>query len=457
MGRLTPRAVFERVVDCRAGEAAAVLLAAAQFFCLLFGCFMLRPLRETMGLRSGVDSVRLLFLVTVGAMVVGNVVYGWVASRVSRRALVPGVYGAIVVTLGGFLVAMLVIPDADREPLGKVFYVWFSVVNLFAVSVFWQLLADVFTLEQSKRLFGFIGVGGTAGAMLGSSYAWQLADDLGPFGLMVSASVLFVSAGVVASVLSGRAGLRNGLREVAARDGESHGLGGKAWAGLSRLFESPYLGGIGLMVLLFTVTSTLLYFEKLRIVEAVIADDDARTALFAKIEVAGQTLTVLLQLFLTGRLMRWLGVGVLLAVVPLISIVGFATLGLVPTLAVLTVFEATRRAGNFALSKPARETLFTVVPRADKYKAKAGIDTFVYRGGDTVGTGVDMGLAWLGVHVASAAIPIGVVALWIAGWLGIRQKRLAGIAPGGAANRMNGDDVGVSAQQPPLGGEHERE
>ena len=210
----------------------------------------------------------------------------------------------------------------------------------------------------------------------------------------------------------------------------------------------PYLGGVGMMVLLFTIGSTLLYFEKLRIVELAVEGDADRTRLFAGIELAGQILTVVLQLLLTGRLMRWLGVGVMLAAVPLITVLGFGALGLFPTLAVLTVFEATRRAGNFALTKPARETLFTVVPREDKYKAKAGIDTFVYRGGDSVGTGIDWALARLGAPIAAVAIPVGVIGIVLAGWLGRRQKVLAGASPGmlapGQHQDQQGDAVGVS-------------
>ena len=416
--------LFARVVDARTGEVLPMLLAAAQFFLLLFGYFMLRPLRETMGLRSGVDSVRLLFLGTVGVMILGNVVYGYFASRVRRSVLVPLVYLSVIASLGVFLALMLVIPEGDRAWVGNSFYIWLSVVNVFAVSVFWQLLADVFSLEQSKRLFGFIGLGGTAGAMAGSAYAWRLSELIGPVGLMGTASALFFGAGSIAWVLC-----RLSDRSLASGgEGEGRGsrpaaLGGTAWSGFVRLLRSRYLSGIGLMVMLFTITSTLLYFEKLRIVDAAVEDDGARTAFFAGIELAGQSLTIVLQLFLTGRLMRWLGVGALLAVVPVISILGFTTLGFMPTLGVLTLFEATRRAGNFAMTKPARETLFTVMPREDKYKAKAGIDTFVYRGGDTVGTLVDQLISRLGLAIAAFAVPVGIAGVGLAWWLGREEER----------------------------------
>jgi AAA family ATP:ADP antiporter len=441
------RRLIARLVDIRENEAPAMLLASAQFFLLLFGYFMLRPLRETMGLRGGVDEVQILFQVTVGVMVVGNLVYGTIASRARRLRLVPGVYAAVVLSLGGFLAWMLMTTPDERLWMGRVFYVWLSVVNVFSVSVFWQLLADVFTLEQSKRLFGFIGVGGTAGAIAGSSFAWQLADSIGTLGLMASASVLFLGAGAIAVVLCRLAPARDDTGRTRADDARA--VGGRAWSGLTRLFRVPYLGGIGLLVLLFTIGSTLLYFEKLRIVEMAVEGDADRTRLFAGIELAGQVLTVALQVLLTGRLMKWLGVGSLLAVVPLVTVLGFGALGLFPTLAVLTVFEATRRAGNFALTKPARETLFTVVDREDKYKAKAGIDTFVYRGGDSVGTGIDMLLAKLGVPVAAVAIPVGLAGLWLARWLGRQENTRAqrrtgmlGMQPDRRTGRA-GDAVGV--------------
>jgi AAA family ATP:ADP antiporter len=424
------RGWIERVFEMRGGEFRLAVLSALQFFCLLFGYFMLRPLRETMGLREGVDSLRVLFLVTVGTMVVANVVYGFVASSVPRRVLVPGVYGFAILCLGGFLAALGVSGGEPGEVTGKVFYVWLSVFNLFAVAVFWSLLADVFTLEQGKRLFGFIGAGGTAGAIAGSGVAWQMAGALGPFWMMAIASVLIAaSAGV--SIVLGRSALGR-VPESASHDDPDHGDGpvpGSAWSGLTRLVSSRYLTGIGATVMIYTVTSTLLYFEKMRIVEASIEGDAARTSLFAGIELAAQILTIVMQVFLTSRLMRWLGVGALLMAVPAVTAVGFGVLGLFPALAVLIVFEATRRASNFALSKPARETLFTVVPREDKYKAKAGIDTFLYRGGDSVGTLVDKGLAALAVPVAAVAIPLGIAGAWLAWWLGRRESELAAALP----------------------------
>jgi AAA family ATP:ADP antiporter len=403
---------LRRIVDAEPGELAPASLAGLQFFCLLFGYFLLRPLREALGLEGGIDSLRLLFLATVAVMIAANVVYGFVAARLPRGVLVPLVYlGA----LASLIVFALFLGNAGQT-VGAVFYVWLSVFNLFAVSVFWSLCADVFTLEQGKRLFGFIGVGGTAGALLGSGVAWGWAERFGSAGILWIAAALIGLTAAISFLLS-RWAARGGSR------GEP--VGGLPWAGLTELFRSRYLGAIGATVLIFSVCSTLLYFEKMRIVEAAVEGTEARASVFAAIETASQTLTILLQVFLTGRLMRWLGVGAMLAVVPLITMLGFTALGLLPTLALVTVFEATRRAGNFALSKPARETLFTVVPREDKYKAKSAIDTFVYRGGDTLGTLADKAVAIVALPAAVLAVPLAVAGVALAAWLGREEKRLS--------------------------------
>ena len=422
---LVARRVIARVVDCQPGELLPSALAAAQFFCLMFGYFILRPLRETMGLRGGEAHVQSLFQITAVVMLVAVPVYGLVASRVRRGVLVPGAYAFSIVCLAAFLVGMIAIPEADRAWLGDAYYIWLSVFNMFIVSVFWQLLADVFTLEQSKRLFGFIGVGGTAGAIAGSAYAWTLSERIGPSGLIASGGVLIALSMGVAVVLCRRGGPGRGARE-ASPSSIGGALGGSAFAGLRRMVTSRYLGAIGLVVLLFALTSTLLYFEKLRLVAAEAESDADRTALFALITLCAQIGTITLQLLLTGRLMRWLGVGTLLAVVPVISVVGFAALDLAGSIVVYTVFEATRSAANYALSKPARETLYTVVAREDKYKTKAGIDMFVYRGGDLAGSFVYGLVARAGAAVSVLAVPLGLAGITLAWWLGRAERQLAG-------------------------------
>lgn len=416
------RGMIEKLADFRQGELGPALLAALYFFCLLCGYFMLRPLRDAMGLDGGVDSLRTLFLITLGVMVVANIAFGFVASRVPRRVFVPLVYWVGVACIGVFLTLFLTLGD-DRSPLvGKAFYVWLSVFNLFAVTVFWGFMADVFTLAQSKRLFGFIGVGGTTGAMCGSAFTGALATHLGEAGLFVCAAVLISCAGVIATALARREDTRTGKR--------AGNLGGASWSGLFQIARSPYLMGIAAYVALFAILSTLVYFEKARVVFAFAEDREARAQILAWIEMGGQTLTLVVQLFLTGRLMRRFGVGSLLTLVPLVTLAGFIGLAAIPGLLTIALLDAVRRACNYALSKPARETLFTVVPREQKYKAKSAIDTFVYRGGDSVGTLLDMLGTRSGVIAASGglllAAPLCAAGVALSFYLGINAKRRAG-------------------------------
>lgn len=417
------RRLVERAVAVEAGELGPGLLAALYFFCLLFGYYALRPLRDAMGLAGGVDSLRVLFLVTLGVMILANLIFAAVASRLPRGVFVPLVYGFGVVCLLIFLGVFLVQGDARSVQVGRVFYVWLSVFNLFATMVFWGFMADIFTREQGTRLFGFIGVGGTAGAICGSAWTGLLAARIGEVGLFACAAGLFIAAGGLAIALDRMArqrGMHGGGPTQPAGP-----LGGTSWQGLVDTVRSPYLLAIAGTVGLFTIVSTLLYFEKARIIEAYTGDPQGRAVAFAWIDFGGQTLTVLLQVFLTGRLMRRLGLGALLAVVPVVTIAGFLLLSAAPAVLVVGAFDAVRRAAHFALSKPAREALFTLVQRADKYKAKGVIDTFVYRTGDTVGTLADMTLAAAGLVAAWLAVPLGVGSLVLAAWLGRRASSIA--------------------------------
>lgn len=424
-----PRRWLERVTACQPGEMAPALLSAAYFFCVLFGYAMLRPLRDAIGLAGGVDSLRLLFLVTLGVMIVANLVFAAVASRVPRRVFVPSVYGFGVVSLVGFLLAFVVLGEHRSEFVGRVFYTWLSVFNLMATTVFWGFMADIYSKAQAARLFGFIAVGGTAGAMAGSAWTGLLATALGTMGIFAAASALFLAAGGLAWALD-----RVAQRRDMGSPGHAlvHGspLGGTSWQGVAGVLRSPYLLGIAGSVAAFTIGSTLLYFEKMRILEAFAQETESRARVLAWIEFAGQTLTVVLQLLLTGRLMRRWGAGVLLAVVPMVTIVGFVALAVWPVVLVVGAFEAVRRSANFALSKPAREALFTIVPRADKYKAKGLIDTFVYRGGDTAGTLADGWLSALGLAAAWLAVPLGAGSLVLGVWLGRRARVGVCDAPG---------------------------
>jgi AAA family ATP:ADP antiporter len=317
---------------------------------------------------------------------------------------------------------------------GQVFYVWFSVFNLFATMLFWALMADRFSLEQSKRLFGAIAVGGTLGAIFGPWLASQLAKPLGTPSLLLIAAGFLVLATVAAW---GFTRLRTDRADAAASGheddrplGEHVVIGGSAWEGFQAVFRSPYLLAICAYVLILAVMATFIYFTRLQMVAALGTNIDMRTAKFAQIDMITQVATLALQAIVTGHLMRRVGVSVTLALLPITVALGFIGLALIGSIAALIAFEATFRAVQRGIMRPARETLFTTVPRADRYKAKAFIDTFVYRGGDVIGAQTEGLLGRLGMGLAalaSFAVPLAVVWMMIGLWLGKAQReRVAG-------------------------------
>ena len=283
-------------------------------------------------------------------------------------------------------------------------------------------MADTFHTEQSKRLFGLISVGGTLGALAGSFLTGRLAETLGTPALMVL-SVLLLECAVQAV----RRFPPSFRAETRARDSAQRSVGGSSFAGITHVLKSPYLLGICLYMLLFTIGSTILYFQQAEIVGARYAEREARTAFLSDIDFVTQSLTLLAQLFVTGRVIKWFGVAFTLAVLPAISIVGFTSLGIWGTLGLFVVFQVMRRAGEYAFGRPAREVLFTVVPPEDKYKAKNLIDTFVYRSGDQIGAWSYNGLGALGMSVgmiALTAAPVSLIWLFVGLWLGRRQAAM---------------------------------
>jgi AAA family ATP:ADP antiporter len=288
-------------------------------------------------------------------------------------------------------------------------------------------MADVFDSEQAKRLFGFIGVGGTLGSITGSTVTAALAQRLGTVNLLlVSVGLLEIAILIVMRFPARPQGV--GAKQDVMTRSDTAPIGGSMWAGFTGVARSPYLLGVAAFLLLYTFGSTFLYFEQAVIVGREYTDAESRAAILAKIEIAVQTLTVLTQIFLTGRLMRWLGLGLTLALLPAISVLGFTVLGAMPILATVMVFTVIRRGTNFGITNPAMEVLFTVVSREDKYKAKSFIETFVYRAGDQIAAWVYRAFDQLGLGVsgmAYLAVPFAATWLGVALWLGRRHARLA--------------------------------
>jgi ATP:ADP antiporter, AAA family len=410
----------------KAKEARATLLACAYFFFALCSWFILRPIRDEMGVAGGVASLPWLYTGTMAATLAANPLYSSLVVRFPVKRFIAIAYRTIMALVIGFFVLFRVWPDHDLA-IGRVFFVTSSVFNLFITAIFWSFMADRFRTDQGKRLFAIIGVGGTVGAIVGSAVTAALAERIGRLTLLLVSVAMLEAA--VQCVLHFPAPFRE--PEDAARGARAEAerpIGGTAWANVTHVLRSPYLIGICGFMLLFTIGSTSLYFHQAELAGRAFQDRGARTAFLARMDLAVQSLTVFLQVFVTGRLLRTIGVGSTLAILPLVSVAGFAALGVASVLPVLVVFFVLRRALNFGLTGPTREVLFTVLPREDKYKAKSFIDTFVYRGGDQIGAWSYALLLWLGFGqsaIAWTAVPLSAAWLALALWLGRRQAALS--------------------------------
>jgi ATP:ADP antiporter, AAA family len=429
-------AAIQRYLNIRRGEIAPILASALFFFCILTALMVVRPAREALGMQRGIEALRWLFIGTALVTLAVNPAFGWLVSRFRRLQFITATYLFFALSLLVFYGLLVFAPEAIGETSGQVFYVWFSVFNLFVTMVFWALMADRFSLEQSKRLFALIAVGGTLGAIAGPWLASLLAQPFGTPSLLLVA-VAFLCLGVGAAWLVAwlqpepmRAAWSDEPEAAAVR--ERAVIGGSAWEGIRATLRSPYLLGISGYVLIVAVMGTFIYFTRLEMVAALGDDLDLRTAVFARIDLIVQVTTLVLQALVAGHLMKRLGVPVTLALLPITAALGFVGLAIAGSLVVLVVFDAAFRAVQRAIMRPARETLFTVVRREDKYKSKAFIDTFVHRGGDVAGAQTDGLLARFGlglVALASLALPLAILWGALGIWLGRAQQRLAAEPP----------------------------
>lgn len=416
--------LLRKAVDVKRDEVRALVLSFVYYFFVLSSYYIIRPIRDDMGVAGGVENLPWMFTGTLLAMLIANALFAALVAKFSRRRFIPIAYRFFIANLIIFFVLLALIPKDHQVWVGRAFFIWTSVFNLFVVSVFWAFMADVFSTDQGKRLFGFISVGGTLGGIVGAALTATLVGSIGAVNLLlISAVLLELSAQCVRFFPTAFKGSRASVRQEAAASAEAP-IGGGIWSGIAHDLRSPYLLGICAYMLLYAITSTLLYFQQADIAARAFTDRAARTSFFAQIDLLVNVLTILVQAFLTGRLLKWLGVGVTLALLPLMSVVGFTAMGLVPTLSLLVIFLTLRRAGNFAIARPAREVLFTVVSREDKYKAKSFIDTFIYRAGDQIGAWSFPAMGWLGLSltgISFVAAPLAAIWLVISLWLGRKQ------------------------------------
>jgi AAA family ATP:ADP antiporter len=417
---------LRRLVDVEPHEVRAVAWAFLYFFSLLCSYYIVRPMRDEMGIAGGVENLQWLFTATFVAMLCAVPAFGWITSRYPRPVFLPAVYLFFATCLLLFFFAFR--SGLTHASVARAFFVWVSVFNLFVGSVVGGCMADVFNSVQAKRLFAFIAAGGTVGALTGPVLTTALVLPLGPTNLLlVSMAFLGLAVLCVRQLIRWRAG--TGASPIGAPDRSEENerpLGGSILAGFKLVLASPYLLGICLLMLLFTTLATFLYFQQARIVAGTFSDPSERTAVFAAMDFAVNGITIVLQVFLTGRLVKALGLAPVLALIPVLLGLGFLAIGLWPVVAVLVAVQVCRRAGNYAIMRPAREMLYTVLDRESKYKAKSFIDTAVYRGGDAVSAWAYAGLSVLGMGLSAIAfIAVPLAAVWASVSYGLGRRREA--------------------------------
>ena len=417
--------LLNRMIDVRPAELRALGWSWLYIFSVLSAYYILRPIRDEMGVAGGVENLQWLFTGTLFGMILVNPPFAALVIKLPRVRFISIAYRFFIANLLIF-VLLLKIASAEQDIwIGRVFFIWTSVFNLFVVSVFWALMVDVFSSEQSKRLFGFISAGATLGAIVGSSITASLASHVPATYLMVGSAVLLEVAVFSVRQLSRLSDVLHRRPTVGA---EETPIGGSVLSGFTHAFKSPYLVNVSVYILLYAITSTFLYFQQADIARQAFANRGARTAFFARIDLWVNILTLAAQLFVTGRVLGVFGVAFTLATLPALSVLGFSALAVTPTLVILVIYQVLRRAGNFAFARPSREVLFTVVPREDKYKAKSFIDTVVYRTGDQVGAWSYAALSFIGlgmIGIAITAVPISIAWLVNGLWLGRKQETLA--------------------------------
>ncbi len=418
---------LRRLIDVEPDETPTLGWSWLYLFSVFFAYYVIRPIRDEVGVASGVSNLPWLFTGTLVAMLAVNVPFAALVARLPRARFISLTYRFFMLNLLVFLVLLRYTTGDANIWVGRAFFIWVSVFNLFVVSVFWQFMVDVFTSEQGKRLFGFLAGAATVGGILGSGLTAGTVQRVGAPALLL-VSIALLEFGVFCSRRLGRvSGAMHARAAAAPRDEQV--IGGGVLAGLAHAIRSPYLLGICLYMLLYSILSTFLYFQQARIVDVTFASRPARTAFFASVDLLTNLLTLGAQVFLTGRVLKSLGVAVTLTLVPALTFIGFNLLGLVPSAGIVVAFIVVRRAGNFAFARPSREVLFTVLTREDKYKAKSVIDTVVYRLGDQVGAWSSGLLTAIGMGVAAIAwVAVPLSAAWLVNgwWLGHKQERYPG-------------------------------
>jgi AAA family ATP:ADP antiporter len=437
------RTIEDKIVgDMTDHERSVLRHGAAWFFLVLFSYYILRPIREQISATYGIRNLQWLFMATFGTMLIAIPLFAFLVSKVHRRKLVPSIYGFFCLCLAGFWAAFRFVPETAmlgatpaREWVARILFIWISVYGLFIVSFFWSVIGDMLSTEQGRRLFGFVAGGGTAGGMVASAITTGLVQRMGQANLLLLPAV---ALGVGLTVYLGLERSHSRLAPNLSSRTSGKATGGNPFSGFTAVFSSRYLLAIGGYGLLLATCGTTIYFQQSEIVKEAFADDESKTAFFANVNLWVQVVTIVLQTAVVGRLMKHLGLGITLAILPLAYALGITSLASAPTIAVLAIISVTGRSAEYAIANPAREVLFTAVDREDRYKAKSFIDTIVRRGGDSI-----VGYAYrslrevLGMAMTTlswAVLPIAAAWIGLAVFIGKENKKIT-------ANQHNSTDT----------------
>ena len=346
------------IVDVKANELRALALGFLFFFLILAGYYVIRPIRDNIG-ASNFENLWWMFSVVLLSMVAANALFSTVVSKMPRRRFIPVAYRFFIANLIVFFLLMRIMPPGKQPWVDGCFFVWVSVFNLFNTTIFWAFMTDLFTSEQGKRLFGFLAVGGSLGGILGPIITATLVQRVSTGVLLLICALMLEMAAQTVRFFPAEFRSKDetdGRRDAVATEKP---IGGGIWEGITHISRSPYLFGLFAFILIYTLTSTWAYFQQSELTKVGFTDRAARTAFFARLDLAVNTLTLLMQLLITGRMMKRLGVTTTLISMPALSLVGFAAIGFSPVLTTLAVFQVLRRATTFAFMRPAREVLFT--------------------------------------------------------------------------------------------------
>jgi AAA family ATP:ADP antiporter len=417
--------VLNKIIDVRPSEVPALGWSWLYIFSILSSYYIMRPIRDQMGVAGGVNNLQWLFTGTLIGMLLLNLPFSYLVKSYPRAKFITISYRFFSANILLFALALYSATPEQTIWVGRIFFIWTSVFNLFVVSIFWQMIVDIFTSEQGKRLFGFIAAGATLGAISGSVFTVSTIEHMAPGYLMVGAALMLEVAVFCVRRLSGLSAALSARPQI---DAPQAPIGGTLLGGIRDALSSSYLLNVSLFLLLYAVTSTFLYFQQAAVVSHSFESRAAQNAFFATVDLGVNLLTLAVQLFLTGRILKRLGVGTTLSLLPLFSVLGFAAVAVLPSLSSVVGFQLFRRAGNFAIARPTREVLFTVLPREDRYKAKSFIDTVVYRLGDQIGAWSFALLGAFGLGLTQVSIVAVVISgIWLVNgwWLGRRQDILA--------------------------------